>query len=208
MVFNSVWWVASDTRSLLDGVWRCFHQRRVFNFTPAENNNQGSWYKLYTAIKDYFVAKWSRLKSRCLWQQLGHLLWQAVTQDSLHIKDQTQTFQSSWNIIASFTNRLYAWKLWDLTVSWGLLLRLTTPFEQRIKHYWSFKLFLEGCTAEHGDWLFHADVQRLSQGKLLKYFLSWVKSRLFWTQGKGTKPYLTDTEWLLDVAFLTCVTEN
>lgn len=51
--------------------------------------------------------------------------------DLLCTAKQSRTFLCYWTIIALFINRLYVQKLWNLTRSWCLLFRSSTPFKRR-----------------------------------------------------------------------------
>ncbi|XP_069059006.1 general transcription factor II-I repeat domain-containing protein 2-like isoform X1 [Pleurodeles waltl] len=79
----------------------------------------------------------------------------------------------------------------------------------KAKQHQTFKLFLEELSAEYGDLLSYAPMQWLSRGKILRRFLSLLPEvKAFMESRNEDTAQLSNTEWLLDLAFLTDVTEK
>ena len=78
----------------------------------------------------------------------------------------------------------------------------------KAKQHRSFKLFLEELSSEYGDLLLHTDIIWLSRGKVLRRFLALLTEiKAFMGERNEDTTLLSDTEWLLDLAFLADVTE-
>lgn len=68
---------------------------------------------------------------------------------------------------------------------------------------------LEECSANYGSLLLHTDIRWLSKGKVLQRFLSLLSEiKTFMESREEDATLLSDPEWLLDLAFLTDVTEK
>lgn len=75
------------------------------------------------------------------------------------------------------------------------------------KQHRTFKVLLEELSAEYGDLLMHTEIRWLSRGRILKRFLSLLNEIKEFMQSKGEDTsLLEDTEWILDLAFLTDIT--
>ena len=89
------------------------------------------------------------------------------------------------------------------------VVKIINSIRAKAKQHRSFKLFLEECSAEYGDLLLHTEVRWLSRGKILQRFLSLLAEiKAFMETREEDTTLLTDAEWLLDLAFLTDVTEK
>lgn len=89
------------------------------------------------------------------------------------------------------------------------VVKIINSIRAKAKQHRSFKLFLEECAAEHGDLLLHTDVKWLSRGKILQRFLSLLGEIKTFMENRGEDTnLLTDPDWLLDLSFLTDVTEK
>ncbi|XP_069077106.1 general transcription factor II-I repeat domain-containing protein 2-like [Pleurodeles waltl] len=79
----------------------------------------------------------------------------------------------------------------------------------KAKQHRSFKLFVEEISAEYGDFLLHTRIRWLSRGRVLRRFLSLLPEvKAFMESRNEDVTQLSSTEWLLDLAFLTDVTEQ
>ena len=100
-------------------------------------------------------------------------------------------------------------KVLDFGHVMGPVVKIINSIRAKAKQHRSFKLFLQECAAEHGDLLLHTDVRWLSRGKTLQRFLSLLGEIKTFMESRGEDTaLLTDAEWLLDLAFLTDVTEK
>ncbi|KAK0142715.1 General transcription factor II-I repeat domain-containing protein 2A [Merluccius polli] len=89
------------------------------------------------------------------------------------------------------------------------VIRIINSIRAKAKQHRIFKLFLEECSAEYGDLLLHTEVRWLSRGKILQRFLSLLgEIKAFMETREEDTTLLSDAEWLLDLAFLTDVTEK
>lgn len=69
-----------------------------------------------------------------------------------------------------------------------------------------FKVLLEEMSAEYGDLLLHTEIRWLSRGRVLLRFVSLLGEIKEFKQSEGEDvSLLEDTEWTLDLAFLTDV---
>uniref|UniRef100_A0AAQ5Y107 HAT C-terminal dimerisation domain-containing protein n=1 Tax=Amphiprion ocellaris TaxID=80972 RepID=A0AAQ5Y107_AMPOC len=100
-------------------------------------------------------------------------------------------------------------KVLDFDHIMGPVVRIINSIRAKAKQHRSFKLFLEECAAEYGDLLLHTDVRWLSRGKILQRFLSLLGEIKTFMESRGEDTtLLSNTEWLLDLAFLTDVTDK
>lgn len=68
-------------------------------------------------------------------------------------------------------------------------------------------MLLEELSAEYGDLLLHTEIRWLSRGRILQRFLSLLGEIREFMQSKGENTSLLEnTEWILDLAFLTDIT--
>ncbi|XP_060754276.1 general transcription factor II-I repeat domain-containing protein 2-like [Neoarius graeffei] len=71
----------------------------------------------------------------------------------------------------------------------------------------AFKLLLEELSAEYCDLLLHTEIGWLSRGRVLQCFLSLLDKIKEFMESRGQDTtLLQDTEWVLDLAFLTDIT--
>ncbi|XP_078542665.1 general transcription factor II-I repeat domain-containing protein 2-like [Lissotriton helveticus] len=79
----------------------------------------------------------------------------------------------------------------------------------KARQHQSFKVFVEEISAEYGDLLLHTRIRWLSRGNILRRFLSLLPEvKAFLESRNEDVPQLSSTEWLLDLAFLTDVTQK
>lgn len=89
------------------------------------------------------------------------------------------------------------------------VVRIINSIRAKAKQHRSFKLFLEELSAEYGDVLLHTDIRWLSRGKVLQRFFALLNEiKAFMETRDEDTALLSDAEWLLDLAFLTDVTEK
>ena len=87
------------------------------------------------------------------------------------------------------------------------VIKIINSIRAKAKQHRSFKVFLEEMSAEYGDLLLHAEVRRLSRGKILQRFLSLLNEvKLFMEERGEDTSILSDAGWVLDLAFLTDLT--
>lgn len=68
---------------------------------------------------------------------------------------------------------------------------------------------MEELSSEYGDLLLHTEIRWLSRGKILHCFLALLTEiKVLMEARHEDTTLLSDTEWLLDLAFLTDVTEK
>lgn len=72
-----------------------------------------------------------------------------------------------------------------------------------------FRQFLSDTEADHRDLVYYSEVRWLSRGAALKRFFDLRKEINTFMNEKGKSiPELTDTQWLIDLGFLTDVTHE
>nr|XP_024661558.1 general transcription factor II-I repeat domain-containing protein 2A-like [Maylandia zebra] len=87
------------------------------------------------------------------------------------------------------------------------VVKIINSIRSRAKQHRTFKVLLEELSAEYGDLLLHTEIQWLSRGRILLRFLSLLGEIQEFMQSKGEDTsLLEDTEWTLDLAFLTDIT--
>ncbi|XP_076738349.1 general transcription factor II-I repeat domain-containing protein 2B-like [Maylandia zebra] len=87
------------------------------------------------------------------------------------------------------------------------VVKIINSIRSRAKQHRTFKVLLEELSAEYGDLLLHTEIRWLSRGRILLRFLSLLGEIKEFMQSKGEDTsLLEDTEWTLDLAFLTDIT--
>ncbi|KAL3993501.1 polymeric immunoglobulin receptor [Sarotherodon galilaeus] len=87
------------------------------------------------------------------------------------------------------------------------VVKIINSIRSRAKQHRTFKVLLEELSAEYGDLLLHTEIRWLSRGRILLRFLSLLGKIKEFMQSKGEDTsLLEDTEWTLDLAFLTDIT--
>ncbi|XP_070402531.1 general transcription factor II-I repeat domain-containing protein 2-like [Nothobranchius furzeri] len=88
------------------------------------------------------------------------------------------------------------------------VVKIINSIHSKAKQHRIFKLLLEELSAEYGDLLLHTEIRWLSRGRVLqRFFLSLLCEIKKFMQSKGEDiSLLEDTEWILDLAFLTDIT--
>ncbi|XP_078529378.1 general transcription factor II-I repeat domain-containing protein 2B-like [Lissotriton helveticus] len=86
--------------------------------------------------------------------------------------------------------------------------KIINSIHAKAKQHQTFKLFLEELSAEYGDLLLHTQIRWLSRGKILRRFLSLLPEVKAFMESKNEDNTLSNTQWLLDLASLTDVTEK
>ena len=72
-----------------------------------------------------------------------------------------------------------------------------------------FKMLLDELSAEFGDLLLHTEIRWLSRGRILKRFLSLLSEvKEFMLSNGEDASLLEEPVWLVDLAFLTNLTEK
>ncbi|KAK3525004.1 hypothetical protein QTP86_012879 [Hemibagrus guttatus] len=85
--------------------------------------------------------------------------------------------------------------------------KIINNIRSKAKQHRIFKVLLEEMSAEYGDLLLHTEIRWLSRGRVLHRFLSLLGEIKEFMQSKGEDvSLLEDTEWTLDLAFLTDIT--
>ncbi|KAJ8346731.1 hypothetical protein SKAU_G00281320 [Synaphobranchus kaupii] len=89
------------------------------------------------------------------------------------------------------------------------VVKIINGIRSKAKQHRMFKVLLEELSAEYGDLLLHTEIRWLSRGRILQRFLSLLGEIKEFMQSKGEDAsLLEDTEWTLDLAFLTDITEK
>ena len=89
------------------------------------------------------------------------------------------------------------------------VVKIINSIRAKAKQLRTFKVLLEELSAEYGDLLLHTEIRWLSRGRILKRFLALLGEIKEFMQSREEDTSLLDnTEWLLDLAFLTDVTEK
>ncbi|KAJ8352144.1 hypothetical protein SKAU_G00236200 [Synaphobranchus kaupii] len=89
------------------------------------------------------------------------------------------------------------------------VVKIINSIRAKAKQHRTFKVLLEELSAEYGDLLLHTEIRWLSRGRILKRFLALLGEIKEFMQSREEDTSLLDnTEWLLDLAFLTDVTEK
>ncbi|KAI7790228.1 hypothetical protein IRJ41_001037 [Triplophysa rosa] len=87
------------------------------------------------------------------------------------------------------------------------VVKIINDIRSKAKQHRIFKVLLEEMSAEYGDLLLHTEIRWLSRGRVLLRFLSLLGEIKEFKQSKGEDvSLLEDTEWTLDLAFLTDIT--
>ncbi|KAG7489523.1 general transcription factor II-I repeat domain-containing protein 2-like [Solea senegalensis] len=87
------------------------------------------------------------------------------------------------------------------------VVKIINSIRSRAKQHRTFKVLLEELSAEYGDLLLHTEIRWLSRGRILQRFLSLLDEIKEFMQSRGEDTVLLeDTEWILDLAFLTDIT--
>ncbi|KAK3527063.1 hypothetical protein QTP86_008646 [Hemibagrus guttatus] len=87
------------------------------------------------------------------------------------------------------------------------VVKIINNIRSKAKQHRIFKVLLEEMSAEYGDLLLHTEIRWLSRGRVLHRFLSLLGEIKEFMQSKGEDvSLLKDTEWTLDLAFLTDIT--
>ncbi|XP_078512536.1 general transcription factor II-I repeat domain-containing protein 2-like [Lissotriton helveticus] len=89
------------------------------------------------------------------------------------------------------------------------VVKIINSIRAKAKQHRTFKLFLEELSSEYGDLLLHTPIRWLGRAKILRRFLSLLPEvKAFMESRNEDITQLSNTEWLLDLAFLTDVTEK
>ncbi|XP_078533909.1 general transcription factor II-I repeat domain-containing protein 2-like [Lissotriton helveticus] len=89
------------------------------------------------------------------------------------------------------------------------VVKIINSIRAKAKQHRTFKLFLEELSAEYGDLLLHTQIRWLSRGRILRRYLSLLPEvKAFMESRNEDTRQLSNTDWLLDLAFLTDVTEK
>eukprot|EP00063_Salmo_salar_P053460 XP_014028295.1 PREDICTED: general transcription factor II-I repeat domain-containing protein 2A-like [Salmo salar] len=87
------------------------------------------------------------------------------------------------------------------------VVKIINNIRSKAKQHRIFKVLLEEMSAEYGDLLLHTEIRWLSSGRVLLRFVSLLGEIKEFKQSKGEDiSLLEDTEWTLDLAFLTDIT--
>uniref|UniRef100_UPI003AAD8DF6 general transcription factor II-I repeat domain-containing protein 2-like n=1 Tax=Centroberyx gerrardi TaxID=166262 RepID=UPI003AAD8DF6 len=87
------------------------------------------------------------------------------------------------------------------------VIKIINSIRAKAKQHRSFKVLLEELSAEYGDLLLHTEIRWLSRGRVLQRFLSLLGEIKEFMESRGEDAsLLQDTEWILDLAFLTDIT--
>lgn len=89
------------------------------------------------------------------------------------------------------------------------VVKIINSIRSKAKQHRMFKVLLDELSAEYNDLLLHTEIRWLSRGRILKRFLSLLGEIKEFMQSRGEDAsLLEDTEWILDLAFLTDLTEK
>ena len=89
------------------------------------------------------------------------------------------------------------------------VVKIINSIRSKAKQHRMFKMLLDELSAEYGDLLLHTEIRWLSRGQILKRFLSLLSEVKEFMLSKGEDAsLLEEPEWLLDLAFLTDLTEK
>ena len=89
------------------------------------------------------------------------------------------------------------------------VLKIINSIRSKAKQHRMFKMLLDELSAEYGDLLLPTEIRWLSRGQILKRFLSLLSEVKEFILSKGEDAsLLEEPEWLLDLAFLTELTEK
>ncbi|KAM9726312.1 general transcription factor II-I repeat domain-containing protein 2B-like [Menidia menidia] len=87
------------------------------------------------------------------------------------------------------------------------VVKIINNIRSHAKQHRTFKVLLEEMSSEYADLLLHTEIRWLSRGRVLLRFLSLLDEIKEFMQSKGEDvSLLEDTEWTLDLAFLTDIT--
>ncbi|KAK2841713.1 hypothetical protein Q5P01_011913 [Channa striata] len=79
------------------------------------------------------------------------------------------------------------------------IVKIINGIRPKAKQHRTFKVLLEEMSADYGDLVLHTEIRWLSRGRILLQFMQ--------SRGEDTS-LLEDTDWILDLAFLTDITEK
>ena len=88
------------------------------------------------------------------------------------------------------------------------VLRIINSIRSKAKQHRMFKMLLNELSAEYGDLLLHTEIRWLSRGRIPKRFLSLLSEVKEFMLSKGEDASLEEPVWLLDLAFLTDLTQK
>ena len=89
------------------------------------------------------------------------------------------------------------------------VVKIINSISAKAKQHRTFKQFLEECAAAHGDLLLHTDIRWLSRAKVLQRFFPLLgEIKVFLEERGDDTTLLSDSGWVLDLAFLTDVAEK
>ncbi|XP_054644458.1 general transcription factor II-I repeat domain-containing protein 2-like isoform X1 [Dunckerocampus dactyliophorus] len=89
------------------------------------------------------------------------------------------------------------------------VVKIINSIRSKAKQHRIFKVLLEELSAEYGDLLLHTEIRWLSRGRILHRFWSLLGEIKEFMQSRGEDTsLLEDTDWTLDLAFLTDITEK
>ena len=89
------------------------------------------------------------------------------------------------------------------------VVKIINSIRSKAKQHRNFKVLLEELSAEYGDLLLHTEIRWLSRGRILHGFLSLLGEIKEFMQSRGEDTsLLEDTDWTLDLAFLTDINEK
>lgn len=201
----------SDTAQLAVFIWMVFEdfstKEEFFTLLPLKTATREV--DIYTVVKDYFVDK----KDHC-----GKLV--SVTTDGgpamtgrhsgfiAHCKADPD-FPKFLNYHCIIHQQVLCTEVMEFDHVMVPVFKIINSIQTKAKQHWSFKLFLEECSPEYGDLLLHTEVRWLSRGKIQQHFLSLLgEIKTFMETRMEDTTLLSDADWLLDLAFLTDVTEK
>ena len=89
------------------------------------------------------------------------------------------------------------------------VVKIISSIRSKAKQHRTFKVLLEEMSAEYGELLLDTEIRLLSRRRVLLRFLSLLGEIKEFMQSEGKDvSLLEDTEWTLELAFLTDITGN
>ncbi|XP_056138883.1 general transcription factor II-I repeat domain-containing protein 2-like [Lampris incognitus] len=182
-------------------------KQEFLTLLPLKTTTRGV--DVYHAVKDYFVEEKILIEKLVSVTTDGAPAMTGRHSGSIAHCNADPDFPKFLNYHCIIQQQAICAKVMEFGHVMAPVVKIINSIRAKAKQHRSFKLLLEECSAEYGDLLLHTEVRWLSRGKILQRFLSLLgEIKAFMETREEDTTLLSDAEWLLDLAFLTDVTEK